>query len=354
MLLTVTCLLTLTFSGNDGDMSHRLARRTEVYKREFAFATISGFCMAPVQNTVSAQEDYVFSHSMRHGQRGGVYRYGIEGRALTLIRSLDHVEIHGLFPNRTSTRVAVVASQYRRGEVFESNTKITVIDAQGAALCQIDRAGYAVAWSPDGSKLAYTTGHYVPDAGFAPEGVRIFDMEKQTSRKLNNGDYGGAVRLHWARFDGKLYVDIGDEVERVVTYDPESDAHEDSLYEGTGFSPDEGHYFTYDLADGRVRLFRRRDHRDITERYGYIQGDHLRSDRPAWVSSDVLAFGSIRLSCHLLDLRSRIAVEVTEPVITVRDGLVYVWRSGPSVGVIAMDSLRVVYSPEQGAEVTAQ
>jgi hypothetical protein len=128
--------------------------------------------------------------------------------------------------------------------LMTQNWVLRVLDANGRVLRSLeDVIDYQ--WSPDGTRLAYCTGHHDDPQGDArPIETWMLEFAGGAAWKV----FEGGRHAAWARFDGGLYVyDVrrgstlsGD---RVWRYDPRERTLRETLHRGIYFSPSGSFYY---------------------------------------------------------------------------------------------------------------
>jgi len=182
----------------------------------------------------------------------------LTGASLTVFSdgALLFSEIHGKVLERSPTSDVVAAM----GTDEAQAAHLLVVSPSAGVLADIPD-GRRFSWSPDGGKVAYITGPY-REGGleFSPSGLWIMDLETGSARRLD--EHGGAD-VHWARFDGMIYV-VGDSVER---YDPMTGSGTETSHRGIYFSPDGDHYFAPSYEGSTSGIFRTRTDQLVLDLY---------------------------------------------------------------------------------------
>lgn len=103
----------------------------------------------------------------------------------------------------------------------------------------------SIAWKPDGAMIGFCTGEYQEELEKTPDAYEkaqtfAFDLSKGTTVKLFNG----GTRLHWAAFDGNLYIYDQRIKPAVHSYDPDSEIIKPTEFKDITFSPDGRYYYS--------------------------------------------------------------------------------------------------------------
>lgn len=259
------------------------------------------------------------------------------------ITDYDQVNEIAFCPETGRTAILAIRVRYP-GPESEVSAKIAIVDGLGSLLKELTGASGGIAWSPDGTELAYTRGRHVPDEGFASEGTFIYSLRTDESRQV----YDKGSTLHWARFDGRLYIKRGGfDPDGVVVYAPATGEVEETGLKDVDFSPD-GKYLSvgYDEGD-HTQLIDRESGADVQGRYAFSKCGWARS-RPVWLTPKMLVFKALKVQNYIVFLDTGKTLKATSPVIAVRGETVYLARPGLKIEAVPLDSLEVVFSEENG------
>ena len=146
-----------------------------------------------------------------------------------------------------------------------SLSSLYIVDQQGVLYKITDENTwmdlYPVSFvSTDGDYLAYIVDS-LKDGDHPPTALHVFNQKT----KANNKVPVVSRYLHWASFDGNLYILKKNNV--VVCYDPRTKILSDTKYQSNFFSPNGNYYFEFLLEDpSHLRIRRRSTNEEITYR----------------------------------------------------------------------------------------
>jgi WD40 repeat protein len=144
--------------------------------------------------------------------------------------------------------VAIRSTVYDR-----TDTKLLhLVDRGGHEIARIPYV-WDIAWSPDGTQLAYVEGPKV--VGYEdprPSAVWIYDLRSRASKKV----YDGGRYIAWAEFDRALYIlDYLDLLPRVWRLDPVSQNPKLTSHRSVYFSPTGMYYYHSGINEGPFEVY---------------------------------------------------------------------------------------------------
>lgn len=157
----------------------------------------------------------------------------------------------------------------RESHHLHENEVLRILDRSGELVRSVDRVRRYV-WSPDGEKVAYVAGdYYEGGVGFTNPRTFVLEVASGETRELGIAGFD----LHWATFDGRLYVRriVPATEARVVRYDPDTGAVEATAHRGIHFSPDGSLYYAAPSEGLPFRLYRSADDREITAESPFLE-----------------------------------------------------------------------------------
>jgi hypothetical protein len=165
-----------------------------------------------------------------------------------------------------------------------------LVDASGKRVNRLEGAYPGVAWSASGEALAYSVSTRNLNYDWTSSGTWILDLSNGQSRQVC--EIGG--KLHWARFDGRLYIEQREvDSSSIGVYNFETEQLEETAYTSIDFSPEGTYYTDVDWSVGDCLLILREENLVINNAYDFLRAGS-QFGYHEWVTDDVLLFGPVR------------------------------------------------------------
>ncbi len=159
-------------------------------------------------------------------------------------------------------------------------------------------------WNPGGNALAYIPAKMDENYLFISEGTYIYDLQTDSAKQV----YSAGERVHWSQQDNLLYIR---DHEKVVKYDPETQAVSDTEYHGVQFSPD--YKFYYQQPDEQFVVYEAATNTSLSASYPSLFEDASTAPH-GWFGDHLLAYKVYtkagELTSYLLDCSTGFACSV--------------------------------------------
>lgn len=152
-------------------------------------------------------------------------------------------------------------------------------------------------WSPDSRTIAVVRGAYFSDKDApATDSLSMFDLH---SRRESFVATTRATDIHWAGFDGNIYLEEGD---RVSVIEPKTRKKHLTQYRDIHFSPDGRYYLFMRTLPGTSRLFDGQTNKDITPSFLLQRSFDFNYFR--WLDGETIVVGDLTFEKKIFSIPS--------------------------------------------------
>ena len=237
----------------------------------------------------------------------------------------------------------------------KDDQELHIVDLHGAPVFARDSV-YTFSWCPTDNAIAYITGkpfHRFGDA--ASRHVFLRDLQKNTEEIIAEG----VESVHWAQYDGQIYLRYSPSKSTVYNMDTRSTAP--CPYPDVFFSPDGRYYFTLP-GDSPSRIYLRATNTDVTEDFFLTVASQMVQPL-RWLGSDHLLLyrtndtGGQKTSRIVLGLAEHKVRLVPNYILTIVDGTQdLVLSKHPESGftIVPLNSLPIMSQTEEGEAAKGQ
>lgn len=203
--------------------------------------------------------------------------------------------------------------------------KVIFLDFEGNVLNTLEGIHGAIAWSPDGSLLAYTSGKEIDMDNSVVTGIWLYNVKSKERKQVptEGVTLGEGTRLAWLTFDNRLYA-ILDWEGPFMTYEANEHKWIPSSYASLRFSPTEKYYVVG--SDGRetepIHVYLRDEKQDVTSRLPILARTDLHKGVEGWASDHHLCFQKREppIEEYMLDCDTGTVFDIPGRVITLVNG----------------------------------